>query len=117
MMEREIALIDNLRKSSWCCPGHDKWPSSTYGSNRSKRARARDKAREHRYARRVTKILFKEENGRTIATSARISCESCKIWEDVVKAVWRALDNGQPDRAKEFIENYVSTQTIQKWEE
>lgn len=54
-MKRQIAQIPGALKGSWCCPGHDTWPSDTYKSNRSKAARSRDKAREHRYARRILK--------------------------------------------------------------
>lgn len=47
-MRRE--LLDHIRVSS-CCPGHDHFPSDTYSSRRSKRARARDKKMEHQVAR------------------------------------------------------------------
>ena len=52
-MKREIRNIPGALDGSWCCPGHDEWPSDTYGSNRSKRARSRDKKKEHRHARRI----------------------------------------------------------------
>ena len=59
-MKREIALVPGALKSS-CCPGHDTWPCETYSNRRSKRARARDKKLEHRYARRVLNSLARKE--------------------------------------------------------
>lgn len=44
------------RKDYGCCPGHDLYPSETYNSNRSKRARSRDNKRMHRHERRSVKI-------------------------------------------------------------
>lgn len=52
-MKREIKNIKPL--CSGCCPGHDEYPDSTYSSNRSKRARSRSIACEHRHARRFIK--------------------------------------------------------------
>lgn len=49
IMKREI--LTQRRGDCWCCPGHDKFPDETYSSNRSKKARARDKKIEHRVAR------------------------------------------------------------------
>jgi hypothetical protein len=60
-MRREIAQIDGALKGSRCCPGHDTWPSETYRNRRSKRARARDIKREHRYVRRVLKARLRSE--------------------------------------------------------
>lgn len=51
-MKREII---NYTKVGRCCPGHDNYPCETYSSRRSKKARARDKAKEHRHARRASK--------------------------------------------------------------
>lgn len=51
-MKREIK---DIKRITPCCPGHDDWPSETYKSRRSKKARARDKAKEHRYVRRIKK--------------------------------------------------------------
>lgn len=52
-MRREIEFIKSPRALDECCPGHDQWPNDTYRNRRSKRARARDKAKEHRYVRHV----------------------------------------------------------------
>jgi len=51
-MKREILKFKRGLDISGCCPGHDDWPHETYSSNRSKRARARDIGKEHRYVRR-----------------------------------------------------------------
>lgn len=58
-MRREI--INILKHVSGCCPGHDKYPGDTYKSNRSKRARARDKKIEHQHARSILKRNTKNE--------------------------------------------------------
>lgn len=58
-MKREIQNL--LRHVSGCCPGHDKYPDDTYRSNRSKRARARDKKAEHQHARSILNRLAKKE--------------------------------------------------------
>lgn len=50
-MRREILQL--RRHVTDCCPGHDPYPNDTYSNNRSKRARSRDKKKEHRHARRV----------------------------------------------------------------
>lgn len=39
------------RKDSWCCPGHDKFPSETYRNRRSKKAHTRDTKLAHQIAR------------------------------------------------------------------
>jgi hypothetical protein len=52
-MKREI--LNHQRHVSACCPGHDKYPCETYKNSRSKRARSRDMAKEHRWVRRRTK--------------------------------------------------------------
>lgn len=39
------------RGDSGCCPGHDTFPSETYGNRRSKRAQTRDTAIQHQVAR------------------------------------------------------------------
>lgn len=44
-----------------CCPGHDMFPVETYSSNRSKRARARDKKVEHQLARSIAKRKTRKE--------------------------------------------------------
>jgi hypothetical protein len=54
-MKREIKEIARLEQFCGCCPGHDIFPDETYSSRRSKRARARDIKKEHRYVRRKTK--------------------------------------------------------------
>lgn len=48
-MKRE--LLNFKRGVSGCCPGHDQFPCETYNNNRSKRARSRDKKREHQLVR------------------------------------------------------------------
>lgn len=58
-MKREIK---DLKRITPCCPGHDDWPSETYNSRRSKAARSRDKAKEHRYVRRMKKQNLREED-------------------------------------------------------
>lgn len=52
-MKREILTIKRKKMINGCCPGHDDWPSEAYKSNRSKKARSRDKKKEHRFVRRV----------------------------------------------------------------
>ena len=52
-MRRELLSIKCKSCVNGCCPGHDDFPNQTYRSRRSKAARARDKAVEHRYARRI----------------------------------------------------------------
>lgn len=52
-MKRE--LLSLRRGDCGCCPGHDKFPSETYGSRRSKKARARDKQIEHQTVRSIRK--------------------------------------------------------------
>jgi len=51
-MKREYKDIHLLKQLNWCCPGHDTYPCDTYRNNKSKRARSRDKKKEHRYVRR-----------------------------------------------------------------
>lgn len=60
-MKRELATLVLLGTVNSCCPGHDKWPNDTYSNNRSKRRRAKDIKREHRYVRRKLKQLKGEE--------------------------------------------------------
>ena len=53
-MKRELLQQEGNRGCDcWCCPGHDKWPNETYKNNRSKRARSRDKKKEHKLARTI----------------------------------------------------------------
>jgi hypothetical protein len=55
-MKRELMEQEGKhRHGSNCCPGHDNFPHETYKSNRSKRARARDKKVEHQLARTIAK--------------------------------------------------------------
>lgn len=54
-MKRELLSLKTLGYP--CCPAHDKWPNDTYSSRRSKHARSRDIAREHRLVRRKAKLL------------------------------------------------------------
>jgi hypothetical protein len=58
-MRREIASFK--RQVSGCCPGHDTFPCETYSSNRSKRARARDKQLEHQMARSLHKRALQRD--------------------------------------------------------
>lgn len=60
-MRREIERIKLRKHVSGCCPGHDDFPIETYSSNRSKRARSRDKKKEHRFARRILNMVLKNE--------------------------------------------------------
>ncbi|ANA49246.1 hypothetical protein PMW_121 [Pseudomonas phage phiPMW] len=57
-MKREVK---DLMRVYQCCPGHDDWPCDTYKNRRSKKARSRDIAKEHRYVRRVKKQNLKKE--------------------------------------------------------
>jgi hypothetical protein len=54
-MKRQILDSKRARDISGCCPGHDTYPVETYRGRLSKIARARDKKKEHRYIRRITK--------------------------------------------------------------
>ena len=49
-MKRDILRV-RPDLSYKCCPGHDTFPTDTYNSRRSKKARSRDKKLEHRMAR------------------------------------------------------------------
>lgn len=51
-MKRDIYFAKpGMLTASWCCPGHDVFPTDTYNNRRSKRARSRDKKIERRLAR------------------------------------------------------------------
>lgn len=50
-MKRELLNHKKKRNVSGCCPGHDDWPEETYRGKRSKKARSRDKQKEHKYVR------------------------------------------------------------------
>lgn len=52
-MKREI--IKHRRGDSGCCPGHDKFPEEKYKSNRSRKARARDRKVENQIVRQLQK--------------------------------------------------------------
>ncbi|MGX9944918.1 hypothetical protein ACTG4Q_20870 [Bradyrhizobium denitrificans] len=54
-MQRHRRPYGRGRRDYGCCPGHDLYPSETYNSRRSKRARARDNAKMHRAHRRKIK--------------------------------------------------------------
>ncbi len=58
-MKRELKQLQPFQDE--CCPGHDTWPTETYKSNRSKRARARDKKKEHKYVRTLANRKLKTE--------------------------------------------------------
>lgn len=55
-VKRDILTL--RRGDCGCCPGHDTYPAEAYGNNRSKRARSRDKKREHQHARSIFKRLL-----------------------------------------------------------
>lgn len=57
-MRREILDLVQCKHISGCCPGHDDYAHETYSNVRSKRARSRDKKKEHRYTRRVSKQML-----------------------------------------------------------
>lgn len=54
-MKREIKQLKVIEHP--CCPGHDTWPTECYGNNRSKKARSRDKKKEHKFVRTLSKRL------------------------------------------------------------
>lgn len=54
-MRRELFNYKRSKFVSGCCPGHDDYPGETYSSNRSKRARSRDIAKEHQFVRTLQK--------------------------------------------------------------
>lgn len=58
-MKREIRTIKGHNVGG-CCPGHDDYPSDSYANRRSKKARSRDKAKEHRTARRIVTQKIKD---------------------------------------------------------
>lgn len=61
-MKREILnVIPHNWNITGCCPGHDVYPNETYGSRRSKRARARDIKIEHQHARSILKRNLRKE--------------------------------------------------------
>jgi hypothetical protein len=60
-MRREIEQLYGPKTLDQCCPGHDEFPNDTYRNRRSKRARARDKAVEHRFVRRARKRELRRE--------------------------------------------------------
>lgn len=51
-MKRELLTLKRGHHVTGCCPGHDSFPGETYSNRRSQKARARGKAKEHRYVRR-----------------------------------------------------------------
>jgi hypothetical protein len=54
--------IDKIKPGTHgCCPGHDTFPSETYRSRRSKKARSRDKKLEHRYIRSLLKRQLRQK--------------------------------------------------------
>lgn len=56
-MKREI--LNYRRGDSGCCPGHDKFPTETYSSRRSKKARSRDRQIENQIVRQLQKRQLK----------------------------------------------------------
>jgi hypothetical protein len=59
MMKREILDAKRGLHISGCCPGHDDFPIDSYRNRRSKHARSRDKKNEHKYVRRIKKLVLK----------------------------------------------------------
>lgn len=57
-MKREIMQYVHVEQ---CCPGHDSYPSDTFKSRRSKKARAKSKQKEHKYARSLRKEFLRRE--------------------------------------------------------
>ena len=57
-MKREILKLKP--KVTTCCPGHDKYPDDVYRNHRSKKARSRDKKKEHQHARSIQKRKLRE---------------------------------------------------------
>jgi hypothetical protein len=60
-MKRDILILKRIKDISYCCPGHDDWPVEKYASALSRRARSRDKAKEHRYVRRILNARVRKE--------------------------------------------------------
>lgn len=57
-MKRELKQLQPRQDE--CCPNHDAWPTECYKNNRSKKARSRDKKKEHKYVRTlVRRLLYK----------------------------------------------------------
>jgi hypothetical protein len=46
------------RRDRGCCPGHDKYPSDSYGSRRSKHARQKARRLAHKRARARERVLL-----------------------------------------------------------
>lgn len=61
-MKREIKNVKSAKSLDQCCPGHDDFPCDTYRNRRSKKARSKGIAREHRYVRRIVKLSDKNTN-------------------------------------------------------
>lgn len=76
-MKREI--LTKERNVTGCCPGHDKWPAETYRSRRSKKARSRDKKKEHQLVRQLVKKELKE------MTDSELLKEADSIMDEVWK--------------------------------
>jgi len=60
-MKREILNYKRGIDINGCCPGHDDWPDETYRNRNSKRARSKDKQKEHQYVRSLRRKKMKEE--------------------------------------------------------
>lgn len=60
-MKREILIFKPKNEVGNCCPGHDPYPDDTYKGRLSKRARARDKKKEHQFARTLAKRAQQNE--------------------------------------------------------
>mgnify|MGYP000029351484 CR=1 FL=1 len=58
-MKREIMM--HKPKVCGCCPGHDLYPAETYKSRLSKKARSRDKKKEHQHVRTIVKEKIRRE--------------------------------------------------------
>lgn len=62
-MKREILEHKRKKKINGCCPGHDEWPDETYSSRLSRKARSRDKKKEHKYVRLLRKQQLRRDLG------------------------------------------------------
>jgi hypothetical protein len=61
-VKRELKQLQP--KQDECCPGHDVWPNDTYKNRRSKKARSRDKKKEHKYVRSLASQLLQNIIGK-----------------------------------------------------
>lgn len=55
-MRRMILEFKRMKHLSGCCPGHDTYPSESYGNRRSKKALSNSKKAERRLSRRRARV-------------------------------------------------------------